>query len=225
VIFFARYEASQAGSPYIETEQLLFGLFRADRATLSTCLGQKIEEAELRLEVITQTEPRSPFSTSVDLPISDECQRILAYADEEAQGLGTYIGTEHLLLGILREENCLAARLLSARGISLEQVRARISASASERPAVKSFGSGSSGVRRETPSARSIQFVDEAGENLLTAASLGLLPRIGEAVTILVEGSPRRYRVLDVEWSFANATADAAQPEIILRLGWLGATA
>jgi ATP-dependent Clp protease ATP-binding subunit ClpC len=235
VIFFARYEAMEAGSPSIESEQVLFSLFRADRATLSACLGRKIEESELRLRVITQTEPRSPFSTSVDPPLSAECKRILAYAAEEAERLAhTYIGAEHLLLGILREEGCLAARLLSERGISLEQTRAGIAEWASERTAVKgsgsgsvsSLGSGSWRAHRETPSTPSIRFVDEAGENLLRAASsLRLLPRIGETVAILVDGSPRRYRVLDVEWSFANATADAAQPEIILRLGRLGATA
>ena len=67
---------------------------------------------------------RDKISTAVDLPLSDESQRVLAYAAEEAdKSTPRYLGTEHLLLGLLREENTLAATLLHERGLSLERVR------------------------------------------------------------------------------------------------------
>ena len=66
-------------------------------------------------------------STSVDLPLSDECKRVVAHAGEEAENLShRFIGTEHLLLGLLREENCVGAHLLKPTGISLETIRARL---------------------------------------------------------------------------------------------------
>lgn len=71
----------------------------------------------------------SAFSNSpvVALPLGDQCQRVLAYAGEEAEKLShRFIGTKHLLLGLLREEKCLGAHLLKQRGISLETVRASL---------------------------------------------------------------------------------------------------
>ncbi|HEY4050960.1 MAG TPA: Clp protease N-terminal domain-containing protein, partial [Acidobacteriaceae bacterium] len=67
---------------------------------------------------------REPVSTSVDLPLSNECKRVLAYAGEEAERLGhEHIGTEHLLLGLLREEKCFGAQILKDRGVQLGAVR------------------------------------------------------------------------------------------------------
>jgi ATP-dependent Clp protease ATP-binding subunit ClpC len=64
----------------------------------------------------------------VDLPLSDECKRVLAFAAGEAEGLGhKHIGTEHLLLGLLREEKCFAAEILRERGIQLDTVRGYLS--------------------------------------------------------------------------------------------------
>ena len=66
-------------------------------------------------------------SHSLDLLLSDECKRVLAYAGEEAENLShRFIGTEHPLLGLLREEKCLSAHLLKQRGISRETVRASV---------------------------------------------------------------------------------------------------
>ena len=64
------------------------------------------------------------MSTSVDLPLSNEGKRVLAYAAEEAERLShKHIGTEHLFLGLLREEKCFAAELLRERGVTLSTVR------------------------------------------------------------------------------------------------------
>jgi ATP-dependent Clp protease ATP-binding subunit ClpA len=72
----------------------------------------------------------------VDLPLSEECKRILTYGAEEANRLGhKHIGTDHLFLGILREQNCFAAQILRERGVSLDQAREWIADPISNPPA------------------------------------------------------------------------------------------
>jgi ATP-dependent Clp protease ATP-binding subunit ClpC len=122
VIFFARYESSQFGSPYIETEHLLLGLLRDDKALTNRFLRSQVES--IRKQVESQTVAREKTSTSVDLPLSNESKRVLAYAAEEADRLANqHIGTEHLLLGLLREQKCFAAQILTERGVQLSKVR------------------------------------------------------------------------------------------------------
>jgi ATP-dependent Clp protease ATP-binding subunit ClpC len=122
VIFFARYEASQFGSPYIESEHLLLGIVREDKALSNRFLRSEV--ASIRKQVESQTTTREKTSTSVDLPLSNESKRVLAYAGEEAERLAhKHIGTEHLLLGLLREEKCFAAQILVERGVRLSEVR------------------------------------------------------------------------------------------------------
>jgi len=124
VIFFARYEASQFGQSYIETEHLLMGLLREDKALTNRFLRSHASVEAIRKQVEANTAIREKISTSVDLPLSNECKRVLAYAAEEAERLGhKHIGTEHLLLGLMREENCFAANMLKERGLELAKVR------------------------------------------------------------------------------------------------------
>jgi len=121
-IFFARYEASHYGSPYIETEHILLGLLRENRELgrlLPTGSGESI-----RNQIDAHTIVREKVSTSVDLPLSNESKRVLAYGAEEAERLAhRHIGTEHLFLGLLREKGCFAAEILRERGLTLEKLR------------------------------------------------------------------------------------------------------
>ncbi len=129
VIFFARYEASQFGSPCIETEHLLLGLLREDKALANRFLRSSASVDSIRKQIEAHTTMREKVSTSVDLPLSHECKRVLAYGAEEAERLShKHIGTEHLLLGLLREEKCFAADILHERGLRLSQVREEIAA-------------------------------------------------------------------------------------------------
>jgi ATP-dependent Clp protease ATP-binding subunit ClpC len=124
VIFFARYEASQFGQPYIETEHLLLGVLREDKALTNRFLKTHSSVESIRRQIEKHTTIREKVSTSVDLPLSNECKRVLAYAAEEAERLKhKHIGSEHLLLGLLREENCFARQILKERHIELEKVR------------------------------------------------------------------------------------------------------
>jgi hypothetical protein len=126
-IFFARFDASQDGAPAIETEHLLLGLLRDKQLFgLIGDVGKLVES--IHLEVDSVQPKRVPISTSTDLPLSQQSKRVLTYGAEEAQRIGhEHIGTEHLLLGLLREEDCLAARLLRQHGTEIEALRERIS--------------------------------------------------------------------------------------------------
>jgi ATP-dependent Clp protease ATP-binding subunit ClpC len=134
VIFFARYEASQFGSPYIETEHLLLGLLREDKALTNRFLRSHASIESIRKQIEGRTTMREKVSTSVDLPLSQECKRVLAYAAEEAERLShKHIGTEHLLLGLLREEKSFAAEILHERGLRLSAIREELGRLQSEK--------------------------------------------------------------------------------------------
>lgn len=128
VIFFARYEASQFGAHAIEPEHLLLGLMREDK----TLTGRFFPRAQLSIESIRKeiegrTLLREKISTSVELPLAPETKRVLAFAHEESDRLQhRHIGTEHLLLGLLREERSMAAEILYERGLRLNAVRDEI---------------------------------------------------------------------------------------------------
>jgi antitoxin component of RelBE/YafQ-DinJ toxin-antitoxin module len=125
VIFFARYEASAFGSPYIETEHLLLGLVREARKVLQQ-LGLPADTTveTLRLRIDKQQKLPAP---SVNIPLSNESKGVLAYAAEEAERLQQrHVGTEHLLLGLLREETTLAAGLLGELGVTLADAGKRL---------------------------------------------------------------------------------------------------
>ncbi len=153
VIFFARYEASQFGSPYIETEHLLLGLLREDKALTNRFLRSHASVESIRKQIEGHTTIREKVSTSVDLPLSNECKRVLAYAAEEAERLShKHIGTEHLLLGLLREEKCFAAEILHERGLKLLAIREELSRATQEKSAQGSQNrnrEGGSGTNRE----------------------------------------------------------------------------
>ncbi len=134
VIFFARYEASQFGSPCIETEHLLLGLLREDKQLTNRFLRSHASIESIRKQIEGRTMIRDKVSTSVDLPLSQECKRVLAYAAEEAERLShKHIGTEHLLLGLLREDKSFAAEILHERGLRLSTLREELTRLQSEK--------------------------------------------------------------------------------------------
>src|SRR5437870_4758353 len=134
VIFFARYEASQYGSPYIETEHLLLGLMREDKALANRFLRQQGSIESIRKEIEAPITRRERISTSVAVPRSAGCKRILNMAAEEAERLGhKHVGTEHLLLGILREEKCFGAEILMERGLRLSTLREELQRTSGEK--------------------------------------------------------------------------------------------
>src|SRR5258708_34077742 len=83
VIFFARYEASQFGVPFIDTEHLLLGLVREDRPLTRMLLPGKPED-EIRAAIEKRGGPREKIPTSAGLPLLNGSKRVLAYAAEQA---------------------------------------------------------------------------------------------------------------------------------------------
>ncbi|HYR44424.1 MAG TPA: Clp protease N-terminal domain-containing protein, partial [Terriglobia bacterium] len=125
-IFFARYSASQYGSRTIETEHLLLGILREDPNLIRRFLPSRSNE-NIRGEVEKYLTMRPKLSTSIDMPLSNECKRILASALEEADMLDhRRIGAEHLLLGILREHESAASQVLHSAGLNLPVLRLQL---------------------------------------------------------------------------------------------------
>ncbi|HMI53116.1 MAG TPA: Clp protease N-terminal domain-containing protein [Candidatus Saccharimonadales bacterium] len=124
VIFFAWYEARQYGSPYIESEHFLLGLLREDLGLVRRFLGPNAVTTDIRAEIEKQIPRREPISASVEIPLSAECKKILNLAVEESDSLAhEWVGTEHILLGILTVKDSLAAGLLQKRGLETQAIR------------------------------------------------------------------------------------------------------
>lgn len=129
VIQFARYEATQFGSRTIETEHLLLGLIREGNGITSRIFNRcKVTFEEIRKEIESRIVFREKISPSIEPPPSPDVDKVLTFAAEEAEQLNhKYIGTEHILLGILRLENCMAAEILRQKGMKLSVIRSEIS--------------------------------------------------------------------------------------------------
>lgn len=126
VLFFSRYEASELRCMSIETEHLLLGLLRENKGVTSRFFAEvRITYDGVREQV--HAHDGEPVSTSVEIPFSEETKRVLyAAADESERLKHDYIGTEHLLLGLLHEERSVAGSILSAHGMRIESARTQI---------------------------------------------------------------------------------------------------
>ena len=132
-VFFARHEAATFGSPVIEVEHLLLGVLRDDKDLALRLFGSEVKIERLRERIAKEQPAREKMSVSVDLPLSQEARRVIVYAGQESERLQQkHIATAHLLLGVIREEQTLAARVLREFRITDKQVRdeARTSPSA-----------------------------------------------------------------------------------------------
>jgi ATP-dependent Clp protease ATP-binding subunit ClpC len=208
VIFFARFEAAQFGSPFIETEHLLLGICRESRPMLARMLGS--DEALRKLEEKLRQRPATgcKMSTSVDLPLTNECKRVLAYAAEESVRLShRHIGVEHLLVGLLREKGCEAARALTEFGLTLEHGRA-VAQEEGDAVAHEAGGEpvGAQPVIRHALHGSFLELVEHgSGERLdvWQLQPLAPVPRIGEEVVLREGQHPlRRFRVVNVAYEF-----------------------
>ena len=121
VVFFARYEASVFGSPYIEAEHLVLGMLREPNVLKNRLSAAVIDD--IRREIERDSPERESISTSVDLPVSHELKRALATAAEEATALGhKNIDVGHLVLGLLQTGG-KAKELLGRHGIGYSEFR------------------------------------------------------------------------------------------------------
>ncbi len=126
IIFFARYEALQYGSPVIAPEHILLGLLREDKTVTARYLskGSVVGTEKIRAEIEDRIVVRDRISQSAELHLSPETKRVLFYANEESRlAKNRFVLPEHILIGLLREERTAAAEVLFQFGLRVQDIR------------------------------------------------------------------------------------------------------
>jgi ATP-dependent Clp protease ATP-binding subunit ClpC len=175
VIMLAQEEARRLGHNFVGTEQILLGLIGEGTGVAAKVLksmGVNLKDARIEVEKIIG---RGSGFVAVEIPFTPRAKRVLELSLEEARQLGhNYIGTEHLLLGLIREGEGVAARVLENLGVDLSKVRTQVIRMLGETAEVSAGGGGGSGGRTKTPT------LDEFGSNLTQMAVDGKLdPVVG----------------------------------------------
>ena len=129
ILVMAREEAQRLDHEYVGTEHLLLGLLRDDEGVGPTALRNlRVDANAMRrqmLDILTKGTRRAP--ESLDLPYTSRSKKVLELAMTEAEEQArTYVGSEHLLMGLLLEEKGVAAQVLSASGVTVDAARAEI---------------------------------------------------------------------------------------------------
>ncbi len=136
-LFFARYEASKLGSRVIESEHVLLGILREGEESVTEIFRRfHARPEDVRREIEGERVFVERISSTAELPLSEESKKILAYAAHEAESmLHTAVGSEHLLVGILRVEGSVAARILGQQSFDVYTLREEVLSLAKEREA------------------------------------------------------------------------------------------
>ncbi len=125
VIIYAREEAEKRQNDYLGTEHLLLGLLREEESLPMIIIKKMgLSAEELRMEVERNLPTGSNILTFGDIPFTPRAKKVLELAVEEARLLGhSYIGSEHLLIGLIREDSGIAGKILRSLGANLLGVR------------------------------------------------------------------------------------------------------
>jgi ATP-dependent Clp protease ATP-binding subunit ClpC len=128
VLAMAREEAVRLQHDYVGTEHILLGLIREGDGVAAEVLRSLAADLDELLRLVEENVRPGKASASIgELPYTTRAKKVLEYAMAEARELNhSYVGTEHLLLGLLREEKGLAAKVLGELGIGLEEARAEM---------------------------------------------------------------------------------------------------
>ena len=167
VIMLAQEEARRLGHNFVGTEQILLGLIGEGTGVAAKVLksmGVNLKDARVEVEKIIG---RGSGFVAVEIPFTPRAKRVLELSLEEARQLGhNYIGTEHLLLGLIREGEGVAARVLENLGVDLAKVRTQVIRMLGETAEV-SGGGGGGGAKGSTKTPT----LDEFGSNLTQMAT------------------------------------------------------
>lgn len=128
-LLFARTEAGQIGGRFIESEHILLGILRGADGKVSEIFRRfQVKPEDIRREIEGERRTGEPIPTTTELlPLSEESKKILAYTAHEAETMAhTSVGPEHLLIGILRVEECNAKRVLAEHGFDVYKVRKEV---------------------------------------------------------------------------------------------------
>ena len=128
VIILARKEADRFNHNYIGTEHILLAIIRLGQGVAVEVMREMgLDFETLRIEVEKSVGTGPETKTIGDVPFTAKAKRVIELAAEEARGLNhTYIGTEHILLGLLREAEGVAARILKNLDVDIEEARQRV---------------------------------------------------------------------------------------------------
>ena len=180
VVFYAQEEAQKFGEGYVSTEHLLLGLVRESDSVAARVLEKLgVSLNRIRAEVEKQL-PRGDARPSQDMTLTPRAKRVIDLAYDEARNLNNnYIGTEHLLLGLIREGDGLAGRVLAKLGVELEKARREVMALQDNESQSKSGSSRSSSAGSSSGGTKT-QTLDEFGRDLTELAREGRLdPVVG----------------------------------------------
>jgi ATP-dependent Clp protease ATP-binding subunit ClpC len=180
VVFYAQEEAQKFGEGYVSTEHLLLGLVRESDSVAARVLEKLgVSLNRIRAEVEKQL-PRGDARPSQDMTLTPRAKRVIDLAYDEARNLNNnYIGTEHLLLGLIREGDGLAGRVLAKLGVELERARREVMSLQDNETQTKSGGRSSSSSGSGAAAAKT-QTLDEFGRDLTELAREGKLdPVVG----------------------------------------------
>lgn len=127
VVFFAQEEAGRLGENYVSTEHLLLGLVRENDSVAARILDRMgVSLGRIRSEIERQV-TRGDGRLGQDMQLTPRAKRVIDLAYDEARNLNNnYIGTEHLLLGLIREGEGMAARVLQRLGVDIERTRREV---------------------------------------------------------------------------------------------------
>merc|ERR1719213_981004 len=170
VVMLAQEEARRLGHNFVGTEQLLLGMIGEGTGIAAKVLksqGVNLKEARVEVEKIIG---RGSGFVAVEIPFTPRAKRVLELSLEEARHLGHhYIGTEHLLLGLLREGEGVAARVLENLGADAAKIRTQVIKMVGEEKEAVGVGSGTASGSNKTPT------LEEYGTNLTEQAKAGKL--------------------------------------------------
>nr|YP_010337345.1 Clp protease ATP binding subunit [Pulvinaster venetus]UNJ16930.1 Clp protease ATP binding subunit [Pulvinaster venetus] len=175
VIMLAQEEARRLGHNFVGTEQILLGLIGEGTGIAAQVLkSMNINLKDARIEVEKIIGRGSGF-VAVEIPFTPRAKRVLELCLEEARQLGhNYIGTEHLLMGLVREGEGVAARVLENLGVDIASIRAEVIQMLGENSEISTSNNGNSTSRSKTPT------LEEFGSNLTQMAIEGSLdPVVG----------------------------------------------
>nr|YP_010850706.1 Clp protease ATP binding subunit [Lophurella hookeriana]WGH13300.1 Clp protease ATP binding subunit [Lophurella hookeriana] len=175
VIMLAQEEARRLGHNFVGTEQILLGLIGEGTgiaAQVLKSMNVNLKDARIEVEKIIG---RGSGFVAVEIPFTPRAKRVLELSLEEARQLGhNYIGTEHLLMGLVREGEGVAARVLENLAVNVASIRTEVIQMLGDNADVSTNGSNNMQARSKTPT------LEEFGSNLTELAIEGVLdPVVG----------------------------------------------